>query len=110
MDAEKKLCRVGRGAGEPARGLVEGDLVRAGLLLEAFGFVDGLALRERSVPRVSRSAITSPVAAPMRVRPGCVRRSSAAARTARCASSSWSSGTPKTAITTSPGWLSTLAP
>ena len=59
----------------------------------------------------SPAAMTSPVQAPERTPRGSASRSSAAARSARCASSSWASGMPSTATaaslrssTTRPSW------
>ena len=92
------------------RRLAEQDLAGLGGLLEAGGDVDGIAGDER-VPTLP--AITSPVLTPIRAwkpSPATASRSSVAARSARSASSSWSVGIPKTAITASPMNFSTVPP
>ena len=105
-----------RASDQIVRQLVDEDLTVCGQLLETLGDVDGFSGHKRlagggaggdGLPRADSE--TGGKAEPRRCAPahrGLLRRASRislAARTARRASSSWRSGTPKTAISASPG-------
>ena len=111
-----------RVADQPEGEGAEQDLARCRGLLEPGRRVDRVA-GDEPWPPVGSPATTSPVAIPVRKRTAMPRprassvssaassvRMSAAARTARSASSSWTTGMPKTAITASPMNFSTVPP
>ena len=86
------------------------DLVRSGLLLQASGEVDRLAGRERRLALVGDDLARLDPDGTSRPSSATRSRVTRAARTARSASSSCWSGTPKAAITASPANFSTVPP